>query len=80
MDGSSTSEIKTTELIGPTRWVPCPAGNRVVDDGAPDEHKDYTREQACAVDGGTNGESGSDCCEHALIDGEEDVRYLGAAD
>lgn len=40
MHGSSTGEIETSHLEDPSGGVPCPAGDRVVDDGCPDEHED----------------------------------------
>ena len=80
MDRSSTGEIKTTEFVGPACWIPGPTGNGVVDDGAPDEHEDYTGEHSRTVDRSTDGESRSDGGEHALVNGKKNVRYLRAAD
>lgn len=55
--GSTTSEVETTELEHPTGCVPGPAGNGVVDDGGPDEHKDDARKHAAALSDGANSKS-----------------------
>ena len=49
VDGGSSGEVKTTELVGPACRVPGPACNGVVDYGGPDEHEDNAGEHAAAV-------------------------------
>ncbi len=40
VDGCATGEIETAELERPTVRIPGPVGDRVVDDGRPDEDED----------------------------------------
>lgn len=47
--GGTTSEVKTSELEHPSRRVPCPAGDGVVDDSGPDEHEDNAGEHATTL-------------------------------
>lgn len=59
VDGSSTSEIETAQLEDPSRGIPGPASNWIVDDGRPDEDEDNAGEQAASVSCGADGESGT---------------------
>lgn len=54
---STTCEVETSELEYPTGCVPGPAGNRVVNDGGPDEHEDDAREHAATLSDGANSKS-----------------------
>lgn len=58
--GSTTGEVKTSELEYPTRWVPGPAGNRIVDDGGPDKHEDDARKHATTLGNSANSKSNTD--------------------
>lgn len=58
VDWSSTSEVETTHLEGPAVGVPGPAGNRIVDDGGPDEDEDHAWEHATTVSCRADGECG----------------------
>src|SRR5207247_2285373 len=40
MHRSTTGEIQAAHIVNPTGWVPCPAGNGIIDNGGPNEHKD----------------------------------------
>ena len=57
--GGAAGEVEPAELEHPAGGVPGPAGDGVVDDGGPDEDKDYAGEHAAAVGGGSNGEGGA---------------------
>lgn len=74
---SSTGEIEAAELVDPSRRVPRPAGNRIIDDGGPDEHEDESWQNATALGSGADREGNCNACEHALVDGEEEVWDLG---
>ena len=79
MHWGSSSEIKPSHLEHPSGRVPCPACDWVVDDGCPDEHEENGREHTTALRDSSNGKSNRDGCEHALVDGEEEIRDLGGA-
>lgn len=79
MDGSTTGEVKATELGGPTADVPGPVSDRIVDNCGPDEDEEDHGHDAATLGGGADGESGSDGSEHALVDSEDDVGDLGVA-
>ena len=70
MDWSTSGKIKTTENINPTIGIPCPTGDRIVDNGCPDEDEDDTRKHATAFSSSANCESWSDGSEHTLENGE----------
>lgn len=59
VDGGTTSKVETAHLEGPTLGVPGPEGNRVVDNGGPDEDEDVDREHASAISDTTNSECGA---------------------
>lgn len=80
MHGRTAREVKTAEPVRPPGRVPRPAGNRVVDDRRPHEHEDDAGEHAPALGDGAHGEGDGDGAEHALVDGEEEVRDAGRAD
>jgi len=61
MYGGSTSKVKAAHLEHPTRWVPGPACDGVVDDSRPDKHVDDAWEHAPSLGNGTNGESNTAC-------------------
>ena len=61
VDGGTTGIVKTSEFVYPACRVPCPAGNGVVDDGAPDEHEDNTGEHAATLGDSTDCESNTNC-------------------
>ena len=54
--GGAASKVEAAHLEGPAVGVPRPVGDRVVDDGRPDEDEDDAWEHATAVGGGANGE------------------------
>ena len=72
MNRSTSCKIKATNDAAPTIGVPRPAGNRVVDDGGPDEHKDEAGEHAATLGNGAGRKGDSDGTEHTLVDGEKD--------
>jgi hypothetical protein len=55
----AAGEVETSHFEGPAGGVPGPAGDGVVDDGAPDEHEDYARQHAASVCCGANRQSGT---------------------
>jgi hypothetical protein len=55
----STGEIETAHLKYPSRRVPRPACNRVIDDGRPDEHEDYAGKHAASLCCSANSECGT---------------------
>lgn len=59
MDWSSTSEVKATEHERPAIGVPGPAGDRIVDNGGPDEDEDNTWEHATTVSSRADGKCGT---------------------
>ena len=79
MHRSAAGEIKTAHLRRPAVGVPGPAGDRVVDDGGPDEHEDDAGQHAAALGDGSDGQGYCYASEHSLVDGEEEVGDLVAA-
>lgn len=73
MHRGATSEVESAHLIRPAGRIPGPAGDRVVDNCSPDEHKHHARQHAAPLSHGTGGERDGDGGEHALVDGEEQV-------
>ena len=61
MNGSSASKIQPTHLEDPSRWVPGPARNRVVDDGCPDKHVDDARQHTSSLGDSSNGKRNTVC-------------------
>jgi hypothetical protein len=80
MHWGSTREIETSHLEDPSGGVPGPACNRVVDDGGPDEHEYHAREHATTLGDRSHGKRNRDRCEHALVDGEQQIRDLRRSD
>lgn len=80
MHRGTTGKVQPAHLIAPTTGVPCPAGNWVVNNSGPDEHEDDTGQHAATLGNGSGGESDGNGAEHALVDGEEQIRETGRAD
>jgi hypothetical protein len=80
VDGSTSSKVETTHLEGPPSRIPGPAGDRVIDNGSPDEDEDDTGTQTGAVHGCTDSQSWGNGREHALVNSEEQVWNLCAPD
>jgi hypothetical protein len=80
MDWGSTSEVKTSHLENPSRSVPCPACNWIVDDCTPDEHEDDGRKHATALRDSSDSKRNRDGSEHALVDGEQQIGDLRRTD
>lgn len=55
MHGSSASKVQTAHFIGPSRSVPGPAGDGVVDECGPDEHVDDAWEDPASFSNSSNG-------------------------
>lgn len=72
--GGAAGKVEAAHLVAPARGVPGPAGDGVVDDGGPDEHEDDAGEHAPALGDGARGQGDGDGREHALVDGEQQVR------
>lgn len=77
MDRGTTGKIEASHLVGPSRWVPSPTRNRVVDDRGPDEHEHHAGKHATSLGNSTGREGNGDSGEHALVDGEEQIRDFG---
>lgn len=56
VDGGSSGEVQATELEDPTRGIPGPAGDGVVDDGGPAEHVDDAGQDPASFGNGTYSE------------------------
>ena len=56
MHGCATGKIETAEHVRPPVRVPGPIGDRVIYDRRPDEDEDNTRQDARAINSGTNSE------------------------
>lgn len=80
VDGGTAGEVEPTEFKGPAVGIPGPVGDGVVDDGSPDEDKDEGGQHTATVGDGADSEGGRNSGEHALVQTEEQVGYLGAAD
>lgn len=76
MDRCTTSKIETSHLVGPSRRIPGPAGDWVVNDGGPDKHEYDAGKHATSLGDSTSCESHGDGREHALVDCEEQIRDL----
>ena len=79
VDRSASCVIKRGQVEEPSVGVPGPAGDRVVDDGGPDEHEDDAGQHAAALGDGSDGQGYCYASEHSLVDGEEEVGDLVAA-
>ena len=73
MDGSTASKVETAQLVYPTVGVPCPAGNRVINDCGPDKDEDHARKHATTFSGCTNCECRGDSREHTLEDRKKEI-------
>lgn len=80
MNRCATSKIQAPHLVTPSAGVPSPAGDRVINNSCPDEHEDDTGQHAAALGDGSGGESDGNGAEHALVDGEEQIREARRAD
>lgn len=58
----STGEIETTHHVNPSVRIPRPAGNRIVDDRRPNEHKDDAREHTTSL-----GDSPNRKCDTTIL-------------
>ncbi|CRK19747.1 hypothetical protein BN1708_000412 [Verticillium longisporum] len=74
VDGGAAGKVEAAHAAGPTRRVPCPAGNGVVDDGRPDEHEDDAGQHAPTLGDGASSESDGDGGEHALVESKQEIR------
>ena len=72
MDWCSSCEIETAEDERPAGGVPGPAGDRVVDEGGPDEDEEEEGAETAAFGDGADGEAGGDAGEHELVYAEDD--------
>ena len=57
VDGAAAGKVDSTELVKPAIGVPCPVGNRVVDNRRPDEDEDDGGQHAPTVSDGSDGQS-----------------------
>lgn len=57
--GSSSGKVETTHDEGPTVGIPGPVGNRVVDDGRPDEDEHHCGTEAAAFCDTADGDHGA---------------------
>jgi hypothetical protein len=76
MHWGSASKVKSSHIEDPSRRIPGPASNRVVDDGCPDEHEDNARKHAATFSNSTDCKSYCDGCEHALVDSKHKIGDL----
>jgi len=75
----STGKVEAAHAEHPTRRIPCPAGNGVVNNGCPDEHVDDAGKHPSSFSNGSNGKCDSDGCEHALVDGKHQIGDAGTS-
>ena len=80
MHWSSSRKVQTTHIEHPSRRIPRPAGNRVINDRAPDEHEHHARQHPAPLSHRAHGKSNRDGSKHALIDGKQQIWDLGGAD
>lgn len=80
MHRGTASEVKSTHLVRPSIGVPGPAGDGVIDDSGPHEDEDDAGEHSAALGDGAGRKGHGQGGEHALVDGEEHVRYMGRTD
>lgn len=76
----SASKVKSTHDEGPAVGVPGPAGDRVVNEGRPEEGEDQDGAETCPLSNSAHCDDGSDGGEHALVDAEHDRGDASAAD
>ena len=79
MHGCTSGKVETSQLVYPSRAVPGPASDWIVDNGRPNEREDHGRQHTTTFSGSTNGESDSDGSEHALVDSEHQIWNPGGA-
>jgi len=80
VDRGTTRKVETTELERPAVGVPSPAGDGIVDDRFPYEHKDEHWSEFATFSNGTGCDDDSDRCEHELVDTEDDGRNANRTD
>lgn len=80
MHGRAAGKVQTAHDEAPAVGTPGPAGNKVVDEGGPEENEDEGRQDTATLCGGADGECGGQGGEHSLEEHEDDVRDLGGAD
>lgn len=73
LDGTTASVVEDTPIVGPTLRRPDPVCDWIVDEGSPDEGKDDKGPYASSLTGGTNGNGWYQRCEHALVNGVDDL-------
>jgi hypothetical protein len=73
VDGSTSSEIESAQLVDPTVGVPRPAGNGIIDNGCPDKDEDDGRKHTTTLGDSANGESRGNSSEHTLENGKEKI-------
>jgi hypothetical protein len=79
MHRGSTSKIKSSHLENPSRRIPCPACNWIIDDSRPDKHENHTWKHATTLGNSSYSKCDSDGCEHTLVYGEEEIGDIGGA-
>lgn len=79
VDRGTTSKVEGAEFIKPAGRIPSPAGERVVDERAPDKDENDAGKQSTTFGSSTDGESWGDGSEHALVDSVEDIRETSRA-
>lgn len=80
VDRRAPGEVETAHLVAPSQRAPGPAGDRIVNEGGPDEHEDDAGKHPAALGNGTRSQGHGDGREHALVEREEQVRDAGRAD
>jgi len=78
MHRSSTGKIETTLIKNPALRIPGPAGDRVVDDGGPNEHVDDTWQHTASLGYGAHSQSNGNASEHALVNTKHEIRNAAA--
>lgn len=73
MHRSSTSEIERRKVEEPAIGIPCPAGNRAVDDSRPQEAKHKRRHDTSTLEATTNHNLNGASAEHELVEAEDDL-------
>ena len=90
VDRRASCKVETTHTVGPSVRVPVPACDGVVNNRRPDEHEDHARKHATTLGDCTNGNGNPtatsasrrvqntnnlrDCCKHALVYREQEIR------
>jgi hypothetical protein len=76
MDGSTTSEVQTRELVEPAIGIPCPAGNWAVHDRCPEEPKNQGWEDTTSLEGTSDDNHDSTRTEKHLVEAKHDTRNV----